>query len=113
MSSERTNGPQERRTSKRFSVECTVRYCVLGQNPVEVSGSGKTVNVSTGGMLIAINRVLSPGMLVEVEVDWRANPDDRVSLNLVAMCEVVRSESGAVPLAAVEITSHAFHITGD
>jgi hypothetical protein len=64
-------------------------------------------------MLIAINRFLSPGMLVEVEVGWRANPDDRVSLKLVAMCEVVRSESGAAPLAAVKITSHAFHFTGD
>ena len=31
----------------------------------------------------------------------------------VAMCEVVRSESSAVPLAAVKITSHAFHFTGD
>jgi hypothetical protein len=96
---------QERRASKRFLVVYDFRYRVVG---VEVFSRGKTVNMSTGGMLLAIDRVLSAGLLVEVEIDWPVKLADKVSLMLVVQGEIVHSEKNDVALAGVKILRHTF-----
>lgn len=99
----------ERRASKGYSIERTIHYRVVGHGPVGASGSGKTVNVSSGGVLIATDRVLSPGWRVEVEVDWPFQVADKVSRKLVVMGQTVRSENnGAVALTGLKISRHAF-----
>jgi c-di-GMP-binding flagellar brake protein YcgR len=108
VSSLRPNDQPERRASKRFSIERTISYRVVGHGPVGASGSGTTVNMSSGGMLIATDRILSPGWRVEVEVAGPFQVDDRVLLKLVIMGRIVRSESGAVTLAALKISRHPF-----
>jgi hypothetical protein len=96
----------ERRASKRFRVVYDFRYRVVG---VEVFSRGKTVNMSTGGMLLAIDRVLSPGLLVEVEVDWPVKLAEQVSLKLVVEGQIVRSDKNDVALVGVKILRHTFH----
>ena len=68
MSSQRPNDQAERRASKRFSIQRTISYRVVGHGPVGASGSGKTVNMSSRGMLIVTDRILSPGWRLRVEV---------------------------------------------
>jgi hypothetical protein len=103
----------ERRASKRYSIERTIHYRVVGRGPVGASGSGKTLNVSSGGVLIATDRVLSPGWRVEVEVDWPFQVADQVSRKLVVMGQTVRSENnGAVALTGLKISRHAFLTAG-
>jgi hypothetical protein len=62
MSSEATTSQKERRAFQRYSIERGVHYRVIG---IEISGSGKTVNMSRGGVLLAIDRVLACGLSVE------------------------------------------------
>jgi hypothetical protein len=76
---------------------------------IEESGSGKTVNISSGGVLVATDRVLSPGSRVEIEMDWPVKLDGGVSLKLVISGRVVRSNADDVALAGVKILRHAFH----
>ena len=64
--------------------------------------------MSSGGMLIATDQILSPGWYIEVEVDGPFHVDDRVSRKQIVKGRVVRSESGKVTLAALRITSHSF-----
>jgi hypothetical protein len=45
---------------ERFSIERSISYRVVGRGPVGASGSGKTVNMSSGGMLIETEQVLLP-----------------------------------------------------
>ena len=111
MSSEWQNNQRDRRASKRFSVERIVRYRILDDGYAGVSRIGKTVNLSSGGILIVTDRLLSPGMRLQVEVDWPPQMDATVSLKLVAMCTVVRSEIGATALAGLKITRHEFLTT--
>jgi len=102
--------PPERRSSWRFLIECEIRYRVVD---VEVFSRGKTVNISTGGMLIVTDRLLPAGMQLQVEVDWPPLVDAAATLKLVAMCTVVRSEIGAIVLTAVKISRHEFRSTTD
>src|SRR5260370_11042032 len=96
----------ERRACARFPIVRDVRYRVVG---VEVFSRGKTVNMSSGGMLLAIDRVLSPRLLVEVEVDWPVKLADQVSMKLVVRGRIVRSEKNDVALARLKISRYTFH----
>jgi len=108
VSSQPTNNQPERRASPRFGIECDIRYRIIGRGAFEF-GSGKTVNMSSGGILLTTDRVLSPGSQVEVEVDWPVKLDDWVSLKLIIMGQIVRSEKRAVVLVGVKISRHTFH----
>jgi hypothetical protein len=109
VSSQPTNNPPERRASKRFRIECDVRYQVIGRGVFEGFLTGKTVNMSSGGVLLATDRVLTPGLRVQLEVDWPVKLNDEVKLKLVIRGKVVRSEEGVVALAGVKISRHTFH----
>jgi hypothetical protein len=109
VSSKPTNDPLERRSSRRFPVLCDVRYRVISDGAFEEFSSGKTLNTSSCGVLIATDRVRSPGLRVEVEVDWPVKLDDGASMKLVIMGRVVRSTKNDVALVGVKILRHTFH----
>jgi hypothetical protein len=103
----------ERRASKRFAIECRIRYRGVGRSSVGISGMGRTVNMSSVGMLIAIDRSLSVGSRVEVEVDGPFQVDDKVYWRLIVMGTVVRSQIGLTHLVGLKISSHEFQTTRD
>jgi hypothetical protein len=106
MSSQPTTSQKERRAFQRFRIERGVHYRVIG---IEISGSGKTVNMSRGGVLLAIDRILSPGLRVEVEVDWPVKLADKVPVKLVVRGTIVRSKKNGVAFAGVTISWYEFH----
>ena len=79
--------------------------------PADVSGTGRTVNISNGGILIVTDRPLSPGMRLEIEVDWPVIAADEGSLKLLIQGYIVRSKKNGVALAGVKILRHMFHTT--
>jgi PilZ domain-containing protein len=79
--------------------------------PADVSGTGRTVNISSGGILIVTDRPLSRGMRLEIEVDWPVIAADEGSLKLSIQGQIVRSKKNDVALAGVKILSHTFHTT--
>jgi hypothetical protein len=95
----------ERRAFQRFGIECKVHYKVMG---IEICGSGKTVNVSRCGALLAIDRLLAAGLPVEVEMDWPAKTADGGSLKLILRGRIVRSQKNGVALAAMKISWYRF-----
>jgi hypothetical protein len=102
--------PPERRSTQRFLIERDVRYRVVG---VDAFSCGKTVNISSRGMLLAVDRVLSTGLLVEVEIDWPVKLADQVSLKLVIVGQIVRSTNNDVALAGVKISRYKFRTAGN
>jgi hypothetical protein len=77
---------------------------------VGVLGKGKTLNMSSGGMWVATDQILSPGWRVQVEVDWTVQINNDVSRKLVLMCTVVRVSSGAGAFAGLKISRHEFEV---
>jgi c-di-GMP-binding flagellar brake protein YcgR len=98
-------GTVERRGNSRFPVKEDVRYRVLQSKAVQVSGSGKTLDISSGGILFTTHERLLPGRLVEIAVNWPARLHGTCPLQLVATGRVVRSDEDT---AAVRIERYEF-----
>lgn len=95
----------DRRHSDRFPIEREVRYRVLNKRSSEEAGDGKTVNMSSSGVLFTSEQMLLPGRRMELSISWPAQLDQKTALKLVARGRVVRFEGGRV---AVEIQQHEF-----
>lgn len=99
----------DRRGSDRFPIEREVRYKVLSKRSADEAGSGKTVNMSSSGVLFTSEHFLLPGKRVEVSISWPAQLNNTTNLKLVARGRVVRCENGK---AALEIQQYEFRTSG-
>lgn len=100
-----TENNADRRSSDRFSIEREVRYKILNKKNSEESGIGKTINMSSTGVLFTTEQMLLPGRRIEVSISWPAQLNARCALRLVARGRVVRFDSGK---AAMEIQQYEF-----
>ena len=98
----------DRRCAVRFPIEQDVRYKVFNRNSIEI-GAGKTVNMSSNGLLFTTERALATGERLEVAVNWPAQLDNKCPLKLVTTGRVVRSEGGR---AAIAIERYEFRTQG-
>ncbi len=83
----------ERRSKFRFPLDLSVRFRPLSGSPF--SGAGRAVNLSSGGVLVVSQRVVSPkeisvGELVEMSIEWPSLLDGKIPLQLFAVGCVVR-----------------------
>ena len=70
------------------------------------TGNGKTVNISSSGVLFTSDNELQPGERLELSISWPVRLDNKYPLRLVARGRVVRLEPGRV---AMQIQQHEFH----
>ena len=78
----------ERRTKARYPLELTVHYQTLDGQPV--CGTGRTLNVSSGGALIAAEHDLDEGARLKITIEWPTLLDGITPLQLVTTGKVVR-----------------------
>ena len=95
----------DRRQSDRFPIEREVRYRVLNKRGGEEAGEGKTLNISSCGVLFTSDHLLLPGRRMELAISWPAQLNNQIALKLVARGRVVRFEQG---IAAIEILQYEF-----
>ena len=105
----RLNGSVERRSSDRFPIEREVRYKVLSKRTSQEEGTGKTINISSNGVLFTTDQILLPGKRLELSISWPAQLDNKCQLKLVARGRVARLEQGR---AAIEIQQYEFRTQG-
>ena len=105
----RNDGPVERRSADRFPIEREVRYKTLSKRSGTEEGTGKTVNISSNGILFTTDRILVPGKRLEISISWPAQLDNKCHLKLVARGRVARLEQGR---AAIEIQQYEFRTQG-
>ena len=102
---EQSGSFRDRRQSGRYPMERRVRYQVLSKRGIEDAGEGKTVNLSSCGVLFTCRRDLERGRRVKLCISWPVSLNDKCALKLVVRGRVVRSEEGH---AAIEIQQHEF-----
>ena len=100
-----TKQEQDRRASDRFPIERDVRYRAMNRKGADPVASGKTINMSSTGILFETEQMLLPGRRLELSVSWPAQLNDSCPLQLVAKAKVVRSDAST---AAVEILQYEF-----
>ncbi len=95
----------DRRQSDRFPIEREVRFKVLSKRTSEEAGEGKTLNMSSAGVLFTSGQTLIPGKRMELSITWPAQLNNKCALRLVARGRVVRAMNGT---AAIEIQQYEF-----
>jgi len=95
----------DRRRSDRFAIEREIRSRALNKRGGEEAGEGKTVNMSSSGVLFTAPQILRPGRRIELAISWPAQLNNKCALKLVARGRIVRFENG---LAAMEIQQYEF-----
>ena len=99
----------DRRNADRFPIEREVKYKVLNKKSSEEAGIGRTLNMSSNGVLFTSEHFLMPGKRMEIAISWPAQLNNKTNLKLVARGRIVRYEEGR---AAMEIQQHEFRTSG-
>lgn len=94
----------ERRRLARFPIQRAVVY-----RQGRKTGTGKTINISSGGVLFAADGPPLLGEGIELHVDWPAVLDHRIHLKLSITGRVVRVQGEK---AAVAIDRYEFRTAG-
>src|SRR6266576_3913322 len=107
---QRREDPNERRSCDRFPIERDVRYKVFGthKNVMQI-GLGKSLNMSSSGVLFTTESILREGQRIELAVSWPVLLNDMPPLKLIASGILVRSESTQ---AAMSIEKYEFRTRG-
>jgi len=95
---------RERRSRRRYPLQLNLRYRSTSSKML-VSGTGHTLNVSSGGLLIASPDHLMENIRLHLTVEWPWLLDQATPLQLVAESRVVRAGKGHF---AVELVRYQF-----
>jgi len=102
-------GERERRAKRRFQIDQEVKYKMLYGQRIAETGTGRTVNISSGGVWFSTENMLTSGMPVELSLSWPVLLNDSCPMKLMIYGCVVRSNERG---AAVAIERYEFRTTG-
>ena len=94
----------ERRSKTRYAIELNVRF-FTAQRRLTSHHIGRTVNISSSGVLVAAHCGLKQGTILKLMIEWPWTLDGNVPLQLVATGMVVRSSQSSF---AVAVRTHQF-----
>ena|SRR5580658_6930298 len=99
----------EQRSHQRYPIELEVEYRLVAKGQSDQLGSGKTRNISSGGLLI--NALGSPpaGSTIELMLNWPFLLEGVCPLKLVMRGRIVRSDGRGV---AIQSNYHEFRTAG-
>lgn len=95
----------ERRSDRRYDITLNVRWKLIRRRRVLDSGTGITIDLSSGGLLIETDRELPPGLNIELSISWPVLLHNVAPLQLVVAGRVVRAAGQRV---GVRMTQHEF-----
>jgi hypothetical protein len=96
---------EDRRTKSRFPIHRELRYRLMQDGRTLEAGSGKTVNMGSGGVAFTLDRTLAPGIFIEISISWPVELDNGTPMRLVVLGRVLRSEEG---FAACTVDKYEF-----
>jgi hypothetical protein len=99
----------DRRGERRYGIQLDIRWKLLHRRRVLDSGTGRTRDLSSHGILFETGRLVPTGSHLEVSVSWPALLHGVAALKLVAAGRVIRSDGTC---AAIRITQHEFRTAG-
>lgn len=91
------SGAAERRTSIRFPLQLELRF--RNEEKSALWRAGRTVNISSSGLLFVADAELNPGSRVCLSVDWPAILDKKAALRLIIHGRVIRVFEDRVAVA--------------
>lgn len=99
----------DRRFDRRYGLQLELRWKLIRRKKIQDAGTGRTIDLSSGGVLFDATRPLPAGINVELSISWPVLLHNVAPMQLVVSGRVVRSTG---PHAAVQITQHEFRTVG-
>jgi hypothetical protein len=101
----------DQRAKDRYPITLELQYKLLDKGRVERVGVGRTVNISSNGVLFETDRSLPPGGLVELTMKWPILLRGICGMKLVVRGRIVRYHANT-KATAVRAESHEFRTAG-
>ena len=98
----------ERRSHERFPIALSADYRIHRKGRVD-SGSARTINIASGGVLLEANESLATGGPIDLFIRWPIRLEGTCPLNLVISGRIIRSDSRGV---AIKANHHEFRTAG-
>jgi hypothetical protein len=108
-------GPRGQRPSGGwYPIAADVAYKSVGMGGILIEGRGRSVKISSSGILIATEAALPLGTLIEIVIAWPAKLDDGACLNLHVRGRTLRSYGNhtAVAIIRYEFRTRASAVNG-
>ena len=80
----------DRRKKYRFPIERELRYKMADDGVVVATGTGRTLNMGSGGVAFTSEQQLTPGAYVELSVSWPALLADTCPMRLIVFGRILR-----------------------
>jgi len=103
------NHNADQRLHQRYPIILNVEFKLLIKGRVERLGSGRTRNISSGGIFFEVNEALPAQGKIELAMDWPFLLEGVCALKLVMRGRIVRSDAKGI---AVKIAHHEFRTAG-
>ncbi len=99
----------DRRKDRRYQLQLELKWTLIRRRRVLDTGVGRTVDVSSGGILFDAGRHLPEGLNVELSIAWPVLLHNVAPMQLVATGKIVRGNGRQV---AIQTVQHEFRTTG-
>jgi hypothetical protein len=99
----------DRREDRRYGLQLELKWKLIRRRRVLDTGAGKTVDLSSGGVLFDCGRVLPEGLNAELSVAWPVLLHNAAPLQLVISGRIVRARGNQV---AIRATQYEFRTVG-
>ena len=99
----------DQRQDRRYQLQLELKWKLIRRRRVLDTGTGQTVDVSSGGFLFDAGRHLPEGLNVELSVAWPVLLHNVAPIQLVATGKIVRANDRQV---AIQTIQHEFRTTG-
>jgi hypothetical protein len=99
----------DRRHDRRYELDLPTRWKLIRRRRVLETGVGRTLDLSSGGILFDAGRPLLTGYNVELSIAWPVLLQGTASLQLVVSGRIVRVDGTRI---AIRTAQHEFRTTG-
>ncbi len=103
------NSRADQRLHRRYPIALKVEYKLLNKGKTECLGSGRTVNISSGGIYFEPDQPLPSHGRIELLLEWPFLLERVCALKLVVRGRIVRCDPRGI---AVESRKHEFRTAG-
>jgi hypothetical protein len=101
----------DQRVNGRYPIILELQYKLLNKGRVEHLGAGRTLNISSGGVLFEADSLLHPTGSIELAMTWPFLLEGICNLKLVMRGRIVRCDTSSKAIA-VKAEYHEFHTAG-
>lgn len=95
----------ERRGDRRYGIQLDLKWKLVRRRRVLDTGAGRTVDLSSSGVLFNAGRSLPEGLNVELSIAWPVLLHNVAPLQLTVAGRIVRCEGRVI---AVQMVQHEF-----